>query len=239
MFCEGKGLTWRDDYILVFGMKDRQIFWFLVALWSVCGSSVGWGNGLSFGQSEHVFSAVPGQEAETAVFSFENKSGRTIRIESVSASCGCTAPELKKREYAAGEGGQIKAVFTFGSRVGEQRKNVVVKTDEPATYQLMIRGEIPEVVRMTPRMVRWTIGEEVSAKSIEITVHETADLKFVGIDKDSESFVVETLEGPVERQQTIRIIPVSTEQRARASLNARFVDGAGKTVVHRLYAFVR
>jgi hypothetical protein len=209
----------------------------LFILISACSLSAA--DGLVFEKQEHTFRSQPGQTAETALFRFTNTSEQEIRIESVRASCGCTAPELKKRVYAPGESGEVKAIFTFGSRVGEQRKPVVVKTSEPATYQLTIRGTIPELVRLQPRMVRWSLGEEPMVKTISIEVSPEAHLRFVDLEPSNGDFAVQASPGEKEGQQIVSLIPKSTEKQTRASINARFENAEGETVLHRLYAFVR
>ena len=86
--------------------------------------------GLTWESTSISHEAAPQDGEYKAGYSFTNESDQVVTIESVRSSCGCTVPELKKRDYAPGESGTIEAVFSFGTRTGLQRKTISVVTDE-------------------------------------------------------------------------------------------------------------
>ncbi len=89
------------------------------------------GSGLEWETKRISIVATHEQESAEGIFAFTNNSDQTVTIKSVRSSCGCTVPELEKREFQPAESGEIKALFTFGTRTGAQRKSISVVTDEP------------------------------------------------------------------------------------------------------------
>lgn len=83
-------------------------------------------------------------EKVTIDFPFKNTSDRTITIESIRASCGCTTSVLEKKVYAPGEGEVIKATFDSTRRQGQNNKTITVTTDDAAQaqYKLTFTGVV-------------------------------------------------------------------------------------------------
>lgn len=109
-----------------------------------------------------------------AEFKFTNTGKGKITIDSIRSSCGCTTAELEKREYAPGEKGTIKVVFTFGARVGQQHKSVSIvasEVDSPSTILLELFVEIPESLSVTPVVQYWVVGDEKTERPVVIKVN--------------------------------------------------------------------
>ncbi|MEX0330184.1 MAG: DUF1573 domain-containing protein [Puniceicoccaceae bacterium] len=129
---------------------------------------------LEFEQTEIVNNpSLMDQKAE-AVFRFTNTGEEAVTLINPTSSCGCTVPKLEKLVYQPGESGDIKAVFTFGSRVGKQTKRITVRTTSPSveTYVLTMTTHIPEWLKIEPRVLRWTMDEPVSTREISVTIPE-------------------------------------------------------------------
>lgn len=62
-------------------------------------------------------------------FKFTNISDQTVTIRSVTATCGCTVPQLTKKIYAPGETGEIEVSFNPKNRRGPQSKQVTITFD--------------------------------------------------------------------------------------------------------------
>ncbi len=76
-------------------------------------------------------------------FIFTNNSGRSVRIISVQASCGCTTPGWTKEPVAPGKTGFIKASFDPKGRPGYFNKSLMVTTDLSGTpITLQIKGSV-------------------------------------------------------------------------------------------------
>lgn len=76
-------------------------------------------------------------------FRFKNVGDKPLVISNVTASCGCTVPEIPKKPYAPGETGVIKAAFNSSGKVGSQSKQVNVFANlDPAMTTLNFRVEV-------------------------------------------------------------------------------------------------
>jgi len=76
-------------------------------------------------------------------FRFKNVGDKPLVISNVSASCGCTVPEIPKKPFAPGETGVIKANFNSSGKVGSQSKQVNVFANlDPAMTTLNFRVEV-------------------------------------------------------------------------------------------------
>jgi hypothetical protein len=78
-------------------------------------------------------------------FRFKNSGDKTLIIENVSASCGCTIPEKPEQPIAPGQEGVIKAKFN-GSGSGPITKTVTViaNTNPSKQHTLTFAGEVEE-----------------------------------------------------------------------------------------------
>jgi hypothetical protein len=73
------------------------------------------------------FGSIKQGEILDVSFRFKNTGSKPLIISNVSASCGCTVPEVPKKPYAPGETGVIKASFDSNKgQVGHNSKQVTV-----------------------------------------------------------------------------------------------------------------
>jgi hypothetical protein len=84
-------------------------------------------------------------ETVEVTFRFKNSGDKTLIIESVTASCGCTIPEKPEQPIAPGEEGVIKAKYN-GSGSGTISKNVTViaNTKPSIQHTLIFTGNVEE-----------------------------------------------------------------------------------------------
>lgn len=77
-------------------------------------------------------------------FKFENAGDQVLIIKNISASCGCTATKLDKKEYKPGEKGVLPVKFYTKGYNGKVVKSVTVSTnDKENVYtRLKISGKI-------------------------------------------------------------------------------------------------
>jgi hypothetical protein len=77
-------------------------------------------------------------------YRFKNIGNQPLVIQSVSASCGCTAPEPPKEPIGPGKEGVITAVFDSQGRVGANHKTLTVtaNTKGSATHELHFDVEV-------------------------------------------------------------------------------------------------
>lgn len=119
-------------------------------------------------------------------FRFTVKDG-PVTIKSIRNSCGCTTSKLSKMTYEPGETGEIQVHFILGSRVGDQRKYVILQTDDPDNpeVELELNVYIPHVVKIEPRFVYWTKGETpYSAQTIWVKIDVDIPVKLKSVTTD-------------------------------------------------------
>ncbi|MCH6256056.1 DUF1573 domain-containing protein [Puniceicoccaceae bacterium K14] len=185
------------------------------------------------------------EEKVIATFKFENTSDQPITITSTKTSCGCTVAELAKKDYEAGETGEIKAVFDVGQRVGLQQKQISVHLNGEAdpAYNLTLKVNIPRAITLKPRVRTWKKGSDLEPQTIEVILHEKLDMEINGIlplNSDGSQFEISLEPGSQKRFYTITLLPrVSDKQ-----LRGRFVlssDSDTNGILKRfpIYAFLR
>ncbi len=74
--------------------------------------------------------AIEGEKI-TYAYKFTNTGKSDLKIESVKASCGCTASAPKDDVVKPGATSEIMATFNSQGRVGQQRKTITVRTNDP------------------------------------------------------------------------------------------------------------
>ncbi|RKX32949.1 MAG: hypothetical protein DRP71_11295 [Verrucomicrobia bacterium] len=199
------------------------------------------GFGLEWETKRISIAATPEQESAEGVFAFTNNSDQPVTIKSVRSSCGCTVTELEKREYLPGESGEIKALFTFGTRTGAQRKTISVVTDATGEEKtsLLLDVSIPELIRIKPFFVFWRKGDALEPKKIELRVSDPDLIRPISIEANNERFDA-VLESTGDRAVfTVTITPRSTEVSGNSHFLVTTDYPTGKPRVVRVYAGIR
>jgi hypothetical protein len=199
------------------------------------------GSGLEWETKLISIVATPEQESAEGIFAFTNNSDQTVTIQSVQSSCGCTVAELEKREYRPGESGEIKALFTFGTRTGAQRKSISVVTDAPdeEKISLLLEVSIPELIQIKPFFVFWRKGDALEPKTIELRMSDPDLIRPVSIEANNELFDA-VLESTGDRGVFSAVItPRSTEISGNSHFLVTTDYPAGKPRVVRIYAGIR
>jgi len=148
------------------------------------------GFGLEWDTRHVSIAATPEQDSVEALFAFTNNSNQTVTIRSIRSSCGCTVPELQKREYLPGESGEIRALFTFGTRTGQQKKTITVITDESEGERtdLLLEVSIPQLIQIKPFYVFWRKGDTPDTRTIELRVSDPGMIRPVSIKANNDRF---------------------------------------------------
>lgn len=161
---------------------------------------------IKFEQTLHDFGAIWDHKKVEHKFKFTNVGSETLVVTDVRSTCGCTVPELIKKEYEPGESGEITVIFNPENRVNSQRKTINVTTDSRSTPRaaLTITANVTKVLDIQPRIAnlgRVFKGEE---KGLKITILGTSEgFKAMPADEQpadtQRMFTVEHVEsGPVD-----------------------------------------
>jgi hypothetical protein len=110
----------------------------------------------------HDFGDISPRSKNTCEFKFKNAGDALLRIGKIHSTCGCTVPELSKKEYAPGESGVIKATFNAGRGVGTVTKRLYVPNNDKKNSKvtLTIRARIVMKVAFEPSRIMLLLENE-------------------------------------------------------------------------------
>jgi hypothetical protein len=122
----------------------------------------------------HDFGDISPGSKNMCEFKFKNAGDALLRIGKIQSTCGCTVPELNKKEYAPGESGAIKATFHAGRGVGPVTKRLHVPNNDKQNSKvaLTIKANIVMKVSYEPRRIKLMLEKE-NAGCPNITLKST------------------------------------------------------------------
>jgi hypothetical protein len=199
--------------------------------------------GLVFESQQIELQAALTDEKAEAVFRFRNEGDESLTIMRVKSSCGCTVPELDKNEYAPGETGEIRALFTFGSRSGKQQKRITVETNEGSgkIYPLMFVTHIPQWGSLQPQLLRWSLDQDLSTKEIRLQLELPEQVSVTGRTMEMEHFSIEET-GSDPGMRVYSVTPKATATRITERFEVTLSSGEGDAAKTRqlvVYCLVR
>lgn len=92
-------------------------------------------------EAEHNFGKIPQGKPVYYTFTIINKSTEPLKLDDVTATCGCTTPEWNKNAIAPGGSSQIKVGFN-AAQAGYFQKYVTVQYNGGQTLQMTIKGTV-------------------------------------------------------------------------------------------------
>lgn len=126
---------------------------------------------ITFEEPVHDFGSVGPSTSSAFDFKFTNTGNAVLKIERFHAPCGCTIPELAKREYAPGESGVLKVRYNAPGSATTDKKPIYVYTNDPKTpqYELTIKAQIEVNVSVSPGDVSLLL-DQPNAGMIPVTL---------------------------------------------------------------------
>ena len=130
--------------------------------------------GLKFDETLIEVDAPIESKTVTRDFKFTNTSDADVVIREADAGCSCLAVKVSggKLAYAPGESGTLRATFELGSFQGTVDKpiNIWLKTDpdEKPSNTVTLRVHIPEIIKLSPRTLKWEVKSEPVMQVMEI-----------------------------------------------------------------------
>ncbi len=153
--------------------------------------------GLEFAELIKIVSAPADATIVTAEFPFTNKGDKPVTIAKTDPGCSCLKVEISggKLKYAPGESGVVRTTFEMGNFSGTVDKMVALWIDDDApdkpSKQLTVRVNIPVLVGIEPKTLKWDVGAKPEPQTIEIRMAEGKPIHVVGVKSSSESFSCE------------------------------------------------
>jgi len=175
---------------------------------------------LKWDREDVVMALSPVDKEAVAHFRFKNSGATGVKIASVTTSCGCMSAELKKRDYAPQEEGEILARFKVGDRTGLQTKTVLVESDDPQSPRtiLTMKVTIPVVAEVKPVLLSWQADEAPTAKEIVVKIVGGYPVTALTVDSSNPHVKAEVAAVKDKREFRIAVTPGGTVHSINAIL---------------------
>jgi hypothetical protein len=159
-------------------------------------------------------------------FKFKNTGDALLRITKVYAPCGCTVPELAKKDYAPGESGILKAVYRAGSKSGSTSKRIEVSSNDKAKPKviLTIKAKIALKVDYQPERLNLLLkGENSGCPEITLTSRDNRKFSVTSFKSTGDSMTADF--DPNLKDTKIVLKPVIDPEKLRRGLKGQVEIG--------------
>lgn len=134
-------------------------------------------------------------ESVVADYTFTNSSPQPVTILKADADCSCTTAMIAggKMTYAPGEKGTIRATIAISNLSGKVDKDVKIwlKDGQQTKYTLKTSIDIPAIFDIQPRTIKWSIGEKIEPKTIDITIKGEQAVHILKVQNNNPEFKYE------------------------------------------------
>lgn len=117
-------------------------------------------------------------------FKIRNAGSATLRINKVSASCGCTVATISRKQVPPGETATLRARLNLRGRRGMQKKSIKIKSNDPADplYRLWMKGTAVIEIGVEPTYVNFGQVTGTNAVTREVRlVSRDPSIEFVTV----------------------------------------------------------
>jgi hypothetical protein len=131
-----------------------------------------------FENAIHDFGYIAPGAINTCEFNFQNKGAGTLIISEITKTCGCTVPELAKKQYAPDEEGFIKVTYSADRGAGVRTRNLYVLSNDPNNprVELTVKATITQKVVYEPERLDYTLRGDKA--SVELTIRSSDEQPF-------------------------------------------------------------
>lgn len=164
--------------------------------------------------------ATPKPDADQVIvdFPFSNKTGGSLVIREAVPNCSCLKISIKggKMDYAPGESGVLRVLMDITNLSGDVEKAAVVfLSGDPETKpsaMLTVRVHIPVLVEVSPKAVRWNIGDKAEPKVVRITMHHDKPIHLLAVIPNKNVFRHQLRTIDDGKQYELEITPTDTSK---------------------------
>lgn len=181
---------------------------------------------LRWAQSVHDLQAKTGQTEASFEYAFTNTGSRPVTIREIHTGCDCTTATLDRQTVPPNETGTLKVVFKFGDRVGDQRKIITVKTDDPDSPEslLSLHVVIPQMWNVSPRFLYWREGQSDASQTVTIRVGGEVPRKLIAAEVLEGAVKAELREDAPGQIYSLIVTPIDTTKPTKAMILIRAED---------------
>lgn len=201
--------------------------------------------GLEFEETLKEIDLAPDERTVDIDFPFENTSGKDVTVAKYDAACSCMSVRIKggKLRYAPGESGVIRAVFDMGNFSGTVDKAVRIwlENDPESTpsIELTARIDIPVLVDIEPKSLRWEVGEAAEPKVITVKMNHGEPIHLLSVSSANETFAVDHRAIEKGRHYEVTVTPSDTETPGLAVIQIATDCEISRHATQRAFAVVR
>lgn len=125
-----------------------------------------------FEEQHHSFGKIPDTDDASHVFKFTNKGNMTLNIVDMHATCGCTLPNMDKKEYQPGESGEINVKYNPRHKRGVQNQTVTITTNDPVNQRIMltIQADVQPEIAIDPTIAQTGVVHKAEERKLTVTV---------------------------------------------------------------------
>jgi len=167
--------------------------------------------------------AGPEDESAEIDFKFSNTGDEQVIMSRIETNCDCLSVKVSggtqlpddRRRYKPGESGIVRGTFKTGNSTGTAEQVVAIwvegdPKDKPS-IQLVGKIEIPQLVLMEPKVLRWELGSELTTKRLTVTMDPKQPIKITGMDCSSKQFHAELKTLEEGKRYEVLVTPLDTK----------------------------
>lgn len=198
----------------------------LIALASMAWASVAQAK-LVFDRTEVDVAVEAGASEVWIEFPFTNEGATAVTVDEISASCGCTVPELAKKKYAAGEQGVLRAQFNVGERQGMQSKQITVQAGGE-TIALKFNADIPARSQFSPRLLLFR-GDNIAPRSTILSFTADTPVVVLSVISHNPAYEVELIPLVEGEKYEIKVsLPAQPDADVKGTLRVQSEGASGR-----------
>lgn len=154
--------------------------------------------GLEFKEISKVIDAPADVADVTAEYEFTNTSDKPVTIVKSDPGCSCMAIQVSdgKLRYEPGESGTLRAKFEMGNFSGAVDKAIALwltgDPDEKPSVILKLTVNIPVLVALEPKTLKWELGGKGGPQTIDIRMAEGQTIRVTDVKSSSSAFIFKT-----------------------------------------------
>jgi len=162
----------------------------------IAATAIGYSQTLSFEKKTHDFGDIDDVGKVSTQVKFTNAGDKTLVIEDVRASCGCTAGKPAKKQLAPGEESYLDVTFNPQGKRGNQRKSITFKTNDPVnpTQAIYVTARIKSIWDFQPAKVQFNVQNGVynnSEAKFDIVNNSKETLSILNITSSNPNITVD------------------------------------------------
>ncbi|MGC8658180.1 MAG: DUF1573 domain-containing protein [Desulfomonilaceae bacterium] len=178
----------------------------IITLTSLCSAD---GPRIKFDRLSHDYGKVSSGKTVSDEFAFTNDGDKTLKIEDLTASCGCTKAVEGNKEIPPHGTGKIMVKFdTTDMRAGRKQKTIYVKTNDQVSpiVKLTLYAEVVKELNVEPHALHTKVPSFTEPIVFPLNVEDTAAKSYRVLSARAEEGDAEVSLDPA----TVTVAPKST-----------------------------